>query len=120
MTIYDQMLAYYTEQRGTATSNVEQEVMQRIALAGLHRGGFFQRAAFYGGTCLRLFHGLPRYSEDMDFSLIEKRDDIHIEHFFPAIIEEFRLAGREVNIVKKDKKTFGRVESAFLKDNTEA
>ena len=120
MTIYDQMVAAYKEQRGTATSNVEQEVMQRIALAGLHRGGFFQHAAFYGGTCLRLFHNLPRYSEDMDFSLIEKRDDIHIENYFPAIIEEFRLAGHEVDIVKKDKKIFGRVESAFLKENTEA
>ena len=94
--------------------------MQHIALAGLYRGGFFQHAAFYGGTCLRLFHNLPRYSEDMDFSLIEKRDDIHIENYFPAIIEEFRLAGHEVNIVKKEKKSFGRVESAFLKENTEA
>lgn len=120
MTIYNQMVAAYAEQRGTATHNVEQEVMQRIALAGLHRGGFFQHAAFYGGTCLRLFHNLPRYSEDMDFSLIEKRDDIHIENYFPAIIEEFRLAGHEVDIVKKDKKSFGRVESAFLKENTEA
>lgn len=119
MTIYDQMVAAYAHQRGTATPNVEQEVMQRITLAGLHRGGFFQHAAFYGGTCLRLFHNLPRYSEDMDFSLIEKRDDIHIENYFPAIIEEFRLAGHEVSIVKKDKKHFGRVESAFLKDNTE-
>ncbi len=119
MTIYEQMVKAYSQQRGTATPNIEQEVMQRIALAGLHRGGFFQHAAFYGGTCLRLFHNLPRYSEDMDFSLIEKRDDIHIEQFFPAIIEEFRIAGHEVIIVKKDKKNFGRVESAFLKDSTE-
>ena len=61
MTIYDQMVATYAQKRGTATPNVEQEVMQRIALAGLHRGGFFQHAAFYGGTCLRLFHRLPRF-----------------------------------------------------------
>ena len=120
MTIYDQMVAQYAQKRGTATPNVEQEVMQHITLAGLHRGGFFQHAAFYGGTCLRLFHNLPRYSEDMDFSLIEKRDDIHIENYFPAIIEEFRLAGHEVGIFKKEKKNFGRVESAFLKENTEA
>ena len=120
MTIYNQMVAAYAKQQSTATPNVEQEVMQRIALAGLHRGGFFQHAAFYGGTCLRLFHNLPRYSEDMDFSLIEKRNDIHIENYFPAIIEEFRLAGHEVNIIKKDKNVFGRVESAFLKENTEA
>ena len=120
MTIYDQMIAAYAQKRGAATPNIEQEVMQHIALAGLHRGGFFQHAAFYGGTCLRLFHNLPRYSEDMDFSLLEKRNDIHIENYFPAIIEEFHLAGHEVSIIKKDKKNFGRVESAFLKDNTEA
>ena len=120
MSIYDEMVAQRAERVGAATPNVEQEVMQRIALAGLHRGGFFRHAAFYGGTCLRIFHNLPRFSEDMDFSLVEKRDDIHIENYFPAIIEEFRLAGHEVTIVKKDKKIFGRVESAFLKENTEA
>ena len=120
MSVYDDMVAQRAEIAGTATPNVEQEVMQRIALAGLHRGGFFQHAAFYGGTCLRIFHNLPRFSEDMDFSLIEKRDDIHLEDYFPSIIEEFKLAGHEVNIVKKEKKIFGRVESAFLKENTEA
>ena len=86
MSVYDDMVAQRAEIAGTATPNVEQEVMQRIALAGLHRGGFFQHAAFYGGTCLRIFHNLPRFSEDMDFSLIEKRDDIHLEDYFPAII----------------------------------
>ena len=120
MSVYDDMVAERAERVGTATPNVEQEVMQRITLAGLHRGGFFQHAAFYGGTCLRIFHNLPRFSEDMDFSLTEKRDDIHLEDYFPSIIEEFRLAGHEVNIVKKEKKIFGRVESAFLKENTEA
>ena len=120
MSIYDDMVAAHTGRLSTATPNVEQEVMQRIALAGLHRGGFFQHAAFYGGTCLRIFHNLPRFSEDMDFSLVEKRSDIHLEDFFPSIVEEFKLAGHEVNIVKKEKKIFGRVESAFLKENTEA
>ena len=119
MNIYDQMIAEYQQQASTSTPNVEQEVMQKIALAGLSRGGFFKHAAFYGGTCLRLFHQLPRYSEDMDFTLREKNSDIHLEDFFPYIIEEFHLAGHEVIIQKKDKKMFGRVESAFLKENTE-
>jgi predicted nucleotidyltransferase component of viral defense system len=119
MNIYDQMVAEYQQQASTSTPNVEQEVMQKIALAGLSRGGFFKHAAFYGGTCLRLFHQLPRYSEDMDFTLREKNSDVHLEDFFPYIIEEFHLAGHEVVIQKKDKKMFGRVESAFLKENTE-
>ena len=121
MTLYESMLADYIQAGGgTATPNAEQEICQKIALAGLRRVGFFEHAAFYGGTCLRLFHGLPRFSEDMDFSLTEKRSDIHLDNYFDAIREEFLLAGFDVIITKKDKKTFGRVESAFLKENTEA
>lgn len=121
MTIYESMLASYKREGGrTETPNVEQEVCQKITLAGLRRGGFFDHAAFYGGTCLRLFHNLPRWSEDMDFSLTEKRNDIHLENYFDAIREEFKLAGFDVTITKKEKKAFGRVESAFLKENTEA
>jgi len=73
-----------------------------------------------GGTCLRMFYGLPRFSEDMDFSLTQKRDDIHLENYFDAIREEFNLAGFDITITKKEKKAFGKVESAFLKENTEA
>ena len=120
MTIYETMVASYQQGAGTSTPNVEQEVCQKIALAGLRRGGFFDPAAFYGGTCLRLFHHLTRYSEDLDFSLIEKRDDIHLENYFDAVREEFRFAGFDIEITKKEKKIFGRVESAFLKENTEA
>lgn len=119
MTVYERMLAQYKEKHQIATPNAAHEVMQQIALAGLYRGGFFDHAAFYGGTCLRLFHDLPRFSEDMDFSLIEKRDDIHLDNYFPAIIREFGMAGLDVKIEKKEKKIFGRVESAFLKENTE-
>ncbi|MGN0029203.1 MAG: nucleotidyl transferase AbiEii/AbiGii toxin family protein [Marinilabiliaceae bacterium] len=121
MTIFESMLADYRDSdSGTATPNAEQEVCQMIALAGLNRGGFFDHAAFYGGTCLRLLHGLPRFSEDMDFSLTEKRDDVHLDNYFDAIRDEFSIAGFEVEITKKEKKNFGRVESAFLKENTEA
>lgn len=121
MTTYESMLAAYRNDGGsTATMNAEQEVCQKIALAGLHRGGFFDHAAFYGGTCLRMFYGLPRFSEDMDFSLTKKRDDIHLENYFDAIREEFNLAGFDITITKKKKKAFGKVESAFLKENTEA
>ena len=66
MSIIEQMLARYPAQD---REHALREVMQEIALAGLHRGGFFDKAAFYGGTCLRIFHGLPRFSEDPDYSL---------------------------------------------------
>ena len=117
--VFSQMLAAHTMPGADGLRNALYEVMQQVALAGLARGGFFQEAAFYGGTCLRLFHGLKRYSEDMDFSLIQKNPDFQFEKYFPAIIEEARLLGREVTITKKDKCNFGRVESAFLKDTTD-
>lgn len=120
MTIFEEMLSICKSEKGAETPRMVHEVMQQIVLGGLHRGGFFNYAAFYGGTCLRIFHGLPRFSEDMDFSLIEKRDDIHLENFFPSITNEFKMCGLDVTIAKKEKKAFGRVESAFLKENTEA
>lgn len=119
MTIFDQMLARYEIKTSEQKRNATHEVMQEIALAGLYRGGFFDKAAFYGGTCLRIFHGLPRFSEDMDFSLVEKNAEFDLESYFPSVIEEFKAAGRDVLITRKEKKVQTKVESAFLKDNTE-
>lgn len=109
------MLSRYAEQDRKANY----EVMQQVALAGLYRAGFFEHAAFYGGTCLRIFHGLQRFSEDMDFSLLTEEPDFNFEQFFPAIVKEFEIVGRTVEITKKDKHSFGKAESAFLKDTTD-
>ena len=117
--IFEQMIAQHTIAGDNDRKNALYEVMQQVVLSGLYRGGFFKEAAFYGGTCLRIFHGLRRYSEDMDFSLLAKNPDFTLEPYFPAIIEEARILGRTVTITKKDKRTFGKVESAFLKDNTD-
>ncbi len=117
--IFEQMIAQHTIAGANDRKNALYEVMQQVVLSGLYRGGFFKEAAFYGGTCLRIFHGLRRYSEDMDFSLLTKNPNFTLETYFPAIIEEARLLGRTVTITKKDKRTFGKVESAFLKDNTD-
>jgi len=59
MSVFDQMLARYNVHE-TGITNASYEVIQEIILAGLYRGGFFNNAAFYGGTCLRIFHGLKR------------------------------------------------------------
>lgn len=117
--IYNLMLRQHDLSTVDNQRNATYEVMQQVVLSGLYRGGFFKEAAFYGGTCLRIFHNLGRYSEDMDFSLLEKNPDFHFEEYFPAIIEEAKLLGKEITITKKDKKNFSKVESAFLKDNTD-
>ena len=117
--IYSRMLSAYDLTTTQQQRNAAFEVNQQIILAGLYHGGFFDAAAFYGGTCLRIFHGLQRFSEDMDFSLLSSDDNFDFTRYFQPIIDEFALVGRSVEIKKKDKKTFGRVESAFLKDNTD-
>lgn len=117
--IYDNMLSAYDMATEQQRRNAIFEVNQQVILAGLYNGGFFDVAAFYGGTCLRIFHGLQRFSEDMDFSLLTPDEKFDFTKFFQPIIDEFAIVGREVEIKKKDKKGFGKVESAFLKDNTD-
>ena len=116
--IFERMLSAYDTSTPVAKRNATYEVMQQVALAGLQRGGFFEKAAFYGGTCLRIFHDLGRYSEDMDFTLLKEDASFNIENYFPSIIAEFKALGRDVVITKKEKRNFGKVESAFLKDDT--
>ncbi|MBR4995376.1 MAG: nucleotidyl transferase AbiEii/AbiGii toxin family protein [Alistipes sp.] len=117
--IFDNMLSRYELATEQQKRNAIFEVNQQIILAGLYAGGFFESAAFYGGTCLRIFHGLQRFSEDMDFSLLAPDENFDFSKYFQPIIDAFALVGREVEITKKDKKSFGKVESAFLKDNTD-
>ena len=113
------MLSQYDLTTEQNKRNAVFEVNQQVILAGLYNGGFFESAAFYGGTCLRIFHGLQRFSEDMDFSLLTQDENFDFSKYFQPIIDAFALVGREVEIKKKDKKNFGKVESAFLKDNTD-
>lgn len=117
--LYEKMLSAYDQSTDQARRNAIYEVSQQIVLAGLSDGGFFDKAAFYGGTCLRIFHGLNRYSEDMDFTLLKEDESFNFEQYFQPIINQFALVGRTVEITKKNKKGFGKVESAFLKDNTD-
>jgi predicted nucleotidyltransferase component of viral defense system len=117
--VFDHMLSRYVIQTEDDRTNALHEVMQQITLAGLYRAEFFNKAAFYGGTCLRIFHGLPRFSEDLDFSLLQADDTFSLENYFEAIIDEFKALGREVLISKKEKKHPSQIESAFLKDTTQ-
>lgn len=117
--IFDQMISRYPVETRDDELNALHEVMQEITLAALYRNGFFNEAAFYGGTCLRMFHKLERFSEDMDFSLVKTNEIFTLEPYFEAITREFVSLGRKVEITRKEKKSASKVESAFLKDNTE-
>ena len=94
------------------------EIMQQITLAGLYRGGFFEKAAFYGGTALRMFYGLNRFSEDLDFSLLQNDENFHLNNYLKAIEDEFTAQGMSVSIKTKVKSVQSNIESAFLKSET--
>ncbi|QPH41567.1 nucleotidyl transferase AbiEii/AbiGii toxin family protein [Pedobacter endophyticus] len=94
------------------------EIMQEIALAGLNRAGFFEKAAFYGGTALRIFYGLDRFSEYLDFSLLAVDLDFSLGKYQDAIINEFAALGMHVSIFEKQKTVNSSINSAFLKSET--
>lgn len=111
-------IAEYNPQSEDETLSALREIMQEIALAGLARTDFFEKAAFYGGTALRIFYGLDRFSEDLDFSLLKSNPDFSLEPYFLSIVSEFEAVGITVSIKEKDKKVQSNVESAFLKSET--
>ncbi len=118
MNVFDEMLSAYECKTVEDKLNAIREVMQQVALSGLARGGFFDKAAFYGGTCLRIFQGLNRFSEDMDFSLLESTPDFDFRPYFDSIEEEFAAVGQKVSITLKKKTKITPIQSAFLKSDT--
>lgn len=99
--------------------NALREIMQEIALAGLSRSGFFEKAAFYGGTALRIFYGMKRFSEDLDFSLLESDPEFQLQPYLERMVNEFQALGIEVTVTEKAKSRRTAIDSAFLKPGTE-
>ena len=119
MNIIEQMLSNYEIMTEADLINALKEIFQEIALLGLYQGGFFEKAAFYGGTALRILYGLPRFSEDLDFTLLEKNSNFNLEQYFSSITDEFEALGITIDISQKTKKDFkSDITSAFLKNNT--
>ena len=100
------------------TEQALREIMQEITLAGLYRSNFFKEAAFYGGTALRIFHGLNRFSEDLDFSLLEKNSAFELAPYLEGVKNEFSALGMHVTFIQKSKAATSAIDSAFLKSET--
>lgn len=113
-----QMLDAYPCQTRDDFTNALREILQQLALLGLWRSKFFEHAAFYGGTALRILHGLDRYSEDLDFSLLKANARFSLQPYGNALRRELASFGFEVDFETRIKKTDTRIESAFLKANT--
>jgi predicted nucleotidyltransferase component of viral defense system len=94
------------------------EILQEIALLGLWRSKFFEHTAFYGGTALRILHGLDRFSEDLDFSLLKPISGFNLSRYAAALQIELQSFGFDVRISKKPKAVESRIQSAFLKAET--
>ena len=116
--VIETMIKKYNPKNNEEREYAIKEIIQEIALAGLSRGGFFEKAAFYGGTCLRIFYGLNRFSEDLDFALLKKDSEFKISDYFPALKREFSSYGIEIRIDKRNKVSDSDIQSAFLKSNT--
>ncbi len=110
------MLNAYDLEKGDIVEALR-EILQEIVLYALAEEGFFKHAVFYGGTALRILHGLPRYSEDLDFSLIKPDDEFRLEVYEVAIIEALKLYGFKSEVQTKVK-GHSAVQSAFVKGNT--
>ena len=118
MDIIEQMLARYSIISKEDVRNAMREILQEIALLGLYSSGFFEKATFYGGTCLRIFYDLPRFSEDLDFSLLQKDENFNIEKYFKHIINEFEALGIQITTKKIAKNENSEVDTAFLNIDT--
>lgn len=114
----EQMLKNYRVENIYDQKNAIKEIMQEIVLCGLSRAGFFEKAAFYGGTALRIFYGLDRFSEDLDFSLETTDPSFDLTAYFPILEREVKSFGLNVTIMGKEKTKESNIRSAFLKGNT--
>lgn len=116
--IIEQMLYKYDIKNTNDEINALKEIIQEIVLSGLSRGNFFNEAAFYGGTALRIFYNLDRFSEDLDFALLELNKDFDINKYFNYIEKELKAYGINLNITAKEKSFDSNITSAFLKGDT--
>lgn len=116
--LFDEMLKNYDTTTMTNRKNALKEVIQEIVLCGLSRAGFFSDVAFYGGTALRIFHGLDRFSEDLDFSLLHTDNRFDLSEYLPILENEMHSFGLVIEVSEKQKSTASDIQSAFVKANT--
>ncbi|MDD3476674.1 MAG: nucleotidyl transferase AbiEii/AbiGii toxin family protein [Sulfurimonas sp.] len=112
------MLEKYDLSNSNSSYDALREILQEIVLLGLYDAGFFKHAAFYGGTALRILHNLPRFSEDLDFSLLKSNPEFNLVPYEEAIVSTLKSFGFDVTIEIKEKNSSSAIASAFVKGNT--
>ena len=115
--IIQERLASYVCASALEEEQAMREISQEIILAGLGRTDFFTRAGFHGGTCLRIFHGLNRFSEDLDFALVAPDDAFRLGPYLEQVRDELTAYGYALEV--DDRSRSGQtVQKAFLKDES--
>lgn len=117
--IIRQKLRDYNPATALDEENATKEILQEIALYGLWRGDFFDLALFQGGTSLRILHGLPRFSEDLDFLLRSPDPQFAWAPFLEVLTDVFNQFGLKLEAVPKERME-GAVRQAVLKDTSVA
>lgn len=115
--IIQQRLLNYKCKTDLEEQQAIREITQEVILAALGRGDFFKHALFQGGTCLRIFYGLNRFSEDMDFILRNPSTDFQLKSYLRNLTDELSAYGYNIEIIDRNKMD-SAVKSAFLKDNS--
>lgn len=116
--IIETLFNQYNPKNNEERRNALKQIVQEIALVGFFRSGFFEQAAFYGGSALRIFHSLERFSEDLDFSLLEKDLNFDLQNYLGIVENELSAFGFEMKIEKKEKIKNTAIQSAFIKGET--
>ena len=97
--------------------NALKEISQEVVLYSLYQSNFFNYAAFQGGTCLRIFHGLDRFSEDLDFCLIKPNSNFEFDKYLSKTNEIMGAFGYQIEVIGKDKADQS-IQKRFLKDDS--
>lgn len=97
--------------------NVLKEIVQEIMLFALWKADFFEVAAFQGGTSLRVLHGLNRFSEDIDFILLEPDSKFSWQPYLEQLTETCKEFGIEPEALDKNQMD-RNVRAALIKDNS--
>jgi predicted nucleotidyltransferase component of viral defense system len=117
-TLLRELLSKYQARSKEDLKHATLEIIQEIVLLGLSKSDFFQKAVFYGGSALRIIHQLDRFSEDLDFSLMEKDVNFDIKNYFDPIQQSLQAYGFQMDLNIKEKNKISPIQSAFLKGNT--
>jgi hypothetical protein len=115
--IIQERLATYSCRSTLEEEQALREITQEIILAGLARTDLFGRAGFQGGTCLRIFHSLNRFSEDMDFALMAPDPEFQLSPYLDRVRRELTVYGYGLEIDDRSK-AGSAVRQAFVKDDS--